>query len=367
MPNRSPLVLLLAALLVAATGPAHAAALGRGFTYQGQLQQAGVPVDGAVSLRFSLWDAAGAGEPPTGGNLVGAMQSIANVAVTGGVFSVVLNANDEFGSQAFGGEARWLQVEVCTDSTCASTTVLGPRQPLTGAPYALGPWQMNGSVLHYDGGKVGIGTASPAYALHIKTVGPAIILEDSASPSQQAGYLAFWNGVSETGWMGYGSPGSPDMTFANARSGGDIVLWATGERMRVDSGGNVGIGTSTPVSKLEVRGDVRMGTAGEFFAPGSVEKLRIVRGTVNPSGVIIEGSGFTATRTATGRYTVTFSTAFTTNNPPTVTLAGVGSVTVTILASLYSPVTTTTMFVRTTNGAGTETDGTFHFIAMGPR
>lgn len=366
MRNRASFLLLLAASLVAAPAPAHAAPLGRGFTYQGQLQQSGVPVDGAVSLRFSLWDAAGTGEPPTGGNLVGGVQSVANVAVTGGVFSVVLNANDEFGPQAFGGEGRWLQVEVCGDSTCASTTVLGPRQPLTGAPYALGPWQMNGSALHYDGGKVGIGTASPSYALHIKTVGPAIILEDSASPSQQAGYLAFWNGVSETGWMGYGTPGSPDMTFANARPSGDIVLWANGERLRVDSAGNVGVGTSTPASKLEVRGDVRLGTTGQYFAPGGTENLRIIRGKVSAAGAVSFGSGFTVARTSTGVYTVTYSTAFPSGAWPVVTASAESNGTVARFAMINTP-THISAIVRIVNGSGTAADADFYFIAVGTR
>src|SRR5690349_5420265 len=134
---------LLLLLVWPAPGVVSATPLGRAFTYQGQLSQSGVPVDGPVTLRFSLWDAAGAGDPPNGGTRIGNVQTVANVAVTGGVFSVALNGGDEFGAQAFGGDARWLQVEVCADSTCASSTVLGPRQAITGAPYALGPWQLS--------------------------------------------------------------------------------------------------------------------------------------------------------------------------------------------------------------------------------
>jgi hypothetical protein len=366
MPNRISTILLLAMLFVVRPGAAPAAPLGSGFTYQGQLQQAGVPVDGAVSLRFSLWDAAGSGEPPMGGNMIGGMQVVANAPVTGGVFSVTLNGSGEFGPAAFNGEARWLQVEVCTDSTCGSTTVLGPRQPVTGAPYALGPWQLTGADLSYSQGNVGIGTTSPAHTLHLKDTMPAVILEDSAIPSQQSGYIAFWNGTSETGWMGYGTAGSPDMTLANARPSGDIVLWAAGERLRVDSGGNVGIGTSTPASRLEVRGDVRLGSVGELFATSSSENLRIVRGKVSSTGVTLLGSGFTSTRTGTGAYTITFNTGFpAVGGTPDITVSAESSSTfVVAMVSLASPSVCT---VRTVNASNAAVDATFHFVAAGPR
>lgn len=365
MPHRRSIILILTALLLARPGFAPAAPLGRSFTYQGQLSQSGVPVEGTVTLRFSLWDAAGSGDPPTGGTMVGAVQTVTGVAVTNGVFSVALNGSDEFGSQAFNGQARWLQVEVCADPGCSSTTVLGPRQAVTGTPYALGPWQTNGTSLSYLGGSVGIGTTTPGHALHIKANAPAIILEDSASPSLQAGYLSFNNGSAETGWMGYGSAGSPDMTLANARSGGDIVLWASGEKLRVDAGGNVGIGTSTPASKLEVRGDIRLGSFGEYFAPAIAENVRVIRGRVGSTGVPLSGTGYTASRTGTGVYVITFSPAFAQSGVPAVTAtaeASTGAVFAIINAPLYNNVR-----IRIVNGSGTAIDGDFDFIVAGIR
>ena len=107
-----------------------AAPLGTGFTYQGQLNQSGSPVTGLSHFRFSLWDAS------AGGTQVGTSQVVSNVLVTGGIFTVELNAGAQFGGLPFDGDARWLQVEVCTNAGCSATTVLTPRQPLTGTPYA---------------------------------------------------------------------------------------------------------------------------------------------------------------------------------------------------------------------------------------
>ncbi|MCC6652799.1 MAG: hypothetical protein IT348_16725 [Candidatus Eisenbacteria bacterium] len=367
MPKR-PLFLLplLAVLLLARSGPAAAVPLGHGFTYQGQLQQSGVPLDGTVSLSFRLWDAPGTGTPPTGGSQIGDTQVIANVAVTGGIFSVVLNEGDQFSNSAFNGEARWLQIEICADSTCGATTVLGPRQPITGAPYALGPWQLVGSNLNYMQGKVGIGTRTPAYPLHVKATGPALILEDMAVASQQAGYVAFWNPTAETGWIGYGTPGSPVMTMANARAGGDIALWSSGERLRVTSTGNVGVGTSTPASKLEVRGDVRLGPTGQYFAPSSSENLRFIRGKVSSAGGVLFGSGFTASRTAVGVYSLTFSPTFPAGQFPIVTASAESNGTVARFAMVNTP-TNVAVVIRIVNGSGSAADTDFYFIAVGPR
>lgn len=75
-------------------------------------------------------------------------------------------------------------------------------------------------------GNVGIGTAAPAKSLHIAASGePVLVLQDTGPVSTQAGYIAFWNAnPTETAWVGYGSPGSPDFSISNARTGGNIAL-----------------------------------------------------------------------------------------------------------------------------------------------
>ncbi len=356
MPARSLFAVLSSMLLIPAL--ASAAPLGRSFTYQGQLSQSGAPVDGTVHLRFSLWDAA------TGGTQIGANQIAADVPIDHGLFNVQVNAGDEFGAQAFNGQARWLQVEVCTDAACASSTVLDPRQAMTAAPYALGPWQLDGTSLSYNGGNVGIGTGAPAHPLHIKSTAPALILEDDASASNQAGYIGFWNATSETGWMGYGSAGSPDFTLANARPGGDIVLWTGGERLRVLSTGSVGIGTSAPTARLDVRGTIKVGTSGEYFVPGAEAfNLLIVRGVVSNGGTKVFGTGFTSTRTGVGVYQIDFTTDFVDQPSITATCQHPSLDRIAIISSHLAGSCT----IRVVSGSGTPVDCYFDLIAIGRR
>jgi hypothetical protein len=108
--------------------------LGDGFTYQGQVRLNGGPINGDADFQFTLWDAAGAGDPPMGGNQVNAMQPYGGVPVRNGLFTI---ADLNFGAGAFNGEARWLQVAVRFPAGGGGFTSLGPRLPVTATPYAL--------------------------------------------------------------------------------------------------------------------------------------------------------------------------------------------------------------------------------------
>jgi hypothetical protein len=104
------------------------AALGTGFTYQGQLKSSGSPVNGSCAFDFGLWDAA------SGGGQLGITQTV-TTTVMGGLFTVVLNDTGQFGGNAFNGNARYLGIGVKCGSESVMTS-LG-RQALQAAPYAL--------------------------------------------------------------------------------------------------------------------------------------------------------------------------------------------------------------------------------------
>jgi hypothetical protein len=120
-------------LLAQQPGPEKAAearaqaVLGTGFTYQGRLTDGGSPADGEYDFEFRLYD-----DPDTGAQ-VGDTVTVGAKTVTDGLFTVEL----DFGSGAFTGEARYLEIGVRPGGSNGAYTTLSPRQALTPAPYAL--------------------------------------------------------------------------------------------------------------------------------------------------------------------------------------------------------------------------------------
>ena len=150
-----PLALLLASL----AAPALATPVGTAFTYQGDLEQGGLPVTGNFDFTFALYNAGSAGTQ------VGTTQTVLNLAVTNGLFSATI----DFGA-VFDGTAMWVQVAV-RPAGSGSYTAMTTRQAITPAPYALRAlsnppgstqWNSDGPDLTYSAGGVGfLGASSP--------------------------------------------------------------------------------------------------------------------------------------------------------------------------------------------------------------
>lgn len=101
------------------------AVVGTAFTYQGRLVYNGTPVNGACDLVFRLRDASTF--------QVGSNFRLSSVNVSDGFFTVDL----DFGSNAFTGEERWLEIGIDSCPGGASGVVLSPTIKLNPAPYAL--------------------------------------------------------------------------------------------------------------------------------------------------------------------------------------------------------------------------------------
>ena len=117
---------------VAALTPAQPSAVsfGTGFTYQGFLRDSeGAPLTNSCDFTFRLYDEL------SGGSQVGSDDAVNGVAVSNGLFTVVINENNDFGSAAANGGGRYLETAVqCSGD--ANPTTLSPRQPINPVPYA---------------------------------------------------------------------------------------------------------------------------------------------------------------------------------------------------------------------------------------
>jgi hypothetical protein len=104
------------------------------FSYQGYVEQGGIPVTAVCDFQFSLFDAL------TAGVQIGSTLTRANVSVTGGIFVVQL----DFGVTAFAGADRYVAISVRCPAGGGAYTALTPRQAITPAPYATyatrAPW-----------------------------------------------------------------------------------------------------------------------------------------------------------------------------------------------------------------------------------
>jgi hypothetical protein len=153
----------------------------------------------------------------TGGSQVGSTISWGDVSVDNGLFTVRV----DFGN-VFDGTALWLEVAVRPGASTDDYTVLDPRQPLTATPYAL----------HSVGG---------------------------------------WNLSGNSGT-------TPGTNFVGTTDGQPLVFKTnSAEALRVDTVGNVGVGTTGPGAKLEASALAGgIGLMGTSASRGVVGRLGII-------------------------------------------------------------------------------------------
>lgn len=371
------LLLLLAALCGLGTD-ASLAAQSAEFTYQGRLNQNGVPASGIFDLQFGLFAV------PSGGVPVSGVVTHSAVGVSNGLFTVLLN----FGSAAFDAGDRWLDI-AARPAGSGSFTSLTPRQPVTPVPYALTALRalevpgISGHSLHAaeDGprdavyvdaiGNVGLGTTSPAARLHVTSEpGQAAPprLESRTADGFNAGW-DFYHGAVGKGFIGVPDAGAfiaPGELIVYGGPGTPVTLWPGGVRaLTADLNGNVGIGTTTPGAKLEVRGDVRLGAQGELQALAGEERLRVVRGSFNADGTIVAGRGFTVERDDS-RYTITFDRAFA-DTPSITATTDTSREALSVLVRVAEAGAASVVLLAASDSDGPYVNRPLHFIAIGSR
>jgi hypothetical protein len=116
--------------------------------------------------------------------------------------------------------------------------------------------------LTFNGGNIGIGTASPAYKLDLQDTATGLYLnvgstiQSSYSDlrlSSDTGNAQIWKAGSA--YTNYG--GAHSLNIYNSENYPIAFFQGSSERMRINNGGNVGIGTTTPDYKLDVYGTIR--------------------------------------------------------------------------------------------------------------
>jgi hypothetical protein len=116
-------------------------------------------------------------------------------------------------------------------------------------------------------GNVGIGTTSPSARLDV--VGSAgIRVNEDGSGTKVLTIRSDWAGVDP----------AINVTTSNSL----LLMTANTERMRITSGGNVGIGTTSPSERLTVSGNV---VATAFFTSSDITLKNIIKTNYNPTGI----------------------------------------------------------------------------------
>ncbi len=206
-------------------------------------------VDQTVELVFRIYDDPEAGELKWTETHNTTTNSI-------GVVAVVLGGTNPLN---FGFEGpTWLEIDVDGET-------LAPRRELVSAPYAIraavadsiagvvagdGDWVIDGNNMHAAvPGYVGIGTAYPMRKLHIDNGNT----DDGIRIAYGSNYGSLLADLRHGGSQGF-----IINSYAGGGSWADIRLQTNSNtRMFIDQAGRVGIGTESPVEKLDVAGTIR--------------------------------------------------------------------------------------------------------------
>lgn len=233
------------AAVLSLIGTAHLAAfaapLGTAFTYQGRLQDANSPAQGAYDFQFRLFNA------ESGGTQVGSSVLVNDLVVQAGLFTTTL----DFGTSVFTGEALWLDIGVRPGSSSGAYTLLVPRQALTAAPFALysangALWEQVGTAItNTNTGFVGVNRSSPI------TTAEYFGIQAPVASGYGGMYIAT-DGDARP-FYGYETPSRTAWTYLDGATG-NWYLYNSGNRVTVEPTGHVGINTTNPTNTLHVAG-----------------------------------------------------------------------------------------------------------------
>ena len=270
---------------------------GYAFTYQGQLKDAGGPVNGVCDLRFILWNAA------IGGAQVGSILTLEGIEIEDGLFTARL---DFGGTDVHNGSARWLEVAVRCPAGSGGYVTLSPRQELTGAPAALSlalPFYAEANVggplvsFHNSGdGEAAVFSSQQGFALYVESAGQDGLYIGAAG---QDGV----NVISAGGrGLAVDTAGSDGVFVNTAHGNGVKVNSADTNGIQVDAAGGDGVyveqaGNPSATQPWPPGGNgfEVAGAASNGLYVGRADNIGVYVYSANGTGVLVQftsGSGF---------------------------------------------------------------------------
>lgn len=171
-------------------------------------------------------------------------------------------------------------------------------------------WKRNGQDLYYGFGKVGIGTTTPSTDLEVSSTGVnGVDISQSASNASQSGRLFFTTNTASEGFALFNSNG----TFQVNSGGIPNNTSGTNRISIIGSSGNVGIGTTSPDTKLEVSslsgGVLRLTSTDTSVAIGeSIGRVEFKSNDASTGGNNVMGFVDCLATNAGSTYALTFGT-----------------------------------------------------------
>ncbi|MDO9256932.1 MAG: hypothetical protein Q7U54_15535 [Bacteroidales bacterium] len=154
-------------------------------------------------------------------------------------------------------------VKAETDPTGGTNYTISGTSKLLSVPYALNSsdnkWSSNANGINSNAGNVGIGTTLPITQLHVKSALANVATFDGGN--------SLWvtlaeNGINR-GYIGSYAGNAEDIDFGTygGNTTGSVHLTTNdAPKLTVINNGNVGVGTTTPTTTLEVNGATKLGT-----------------------------------------------------------------------------------------------------------
>ncbi|MCX6799857.1 MAG: hypothetical protein NT091_01790 [Candidatus Falkowbacteria bacterium] len=158
--------------------------------------------------------------------------------------------------------------------TASPTQTLDVNGPINATGFSIngvsaqGQWTSSSTDIYYLGGMVAIGTTTPGFSLDIRSATngqTALARIDDGSPSGLLTGFRIDRGANQKWFIGMASTTSTMLSF---RRNGTI------DDMVIDSSGNVGIGTSTPITMLDVNGEIQIASTSLACATSTMATLR---------------------------------------------------------------------------------------------